>query len=62
MSRLLLLAVVAAMLAACSEGGYYGYGYAVNERPTLAQLAYTASNADNWFHTGARAALAGEAQ
>jgi len=39
MSRVMLLALLAATLAACSEAGPYGYGYAVNGRPSLAQLA-----------------------
>ena len=39
MSRLILLLSIAATLAACSEAGPYGYGYAVNDRPSLAQLS-----------------------
>ena len=39
MSRLVLLFLTAAVLAACSNAdGPYGYGYAANERPSLAQL------------------------
>ena len=39
MSRLVLLFLTATALASCSNAdGPYGYGYAVNERPSLAQL------------------------
>lgn len=54
MSRWLTLAFVAASLgvalAACSDGdNYYGYGYAANERPSLAQLGLANADADNSF-------------
>jgi hypothetical protein len=52
MPRLILLALLAVMLAACSEAGPYGYGYAVNERPSLAQLSATPRDSDNPFRTG----------
>lgn len=49
MPRLLLLAALSILLAACDS--YYGGapGYAVNGRPTLAQLALAPSNHDNPF-------------
>jgi len=49
MPRLLLLAVLAATLAACSAAGPYGYGYAVNERPSLSQLSAAPGDPDNPF-------------
>ncbi|HLI21278.1 MAG TPA: hypothetical protein VKV32_09200 [Stellaceae bacterium] len=49
MVRLFLFALTAAALAACTLGGPYGYGYAVNERPSLAQLGVSASDAANAF-------------
>jgi hypothetical protein len=39
MPRLILLVLLTATLAACSEAGPYGYGYAVNDRPSLSQLS-----------------------
>ena len=56
MSRLILLALLAATLAACSEAGPYGYGYAVNGRPSLSQLTATPSDPGNPFHTRTQAA------
>jgi hypothetical protein len=53
MSRVILLLSIVAMLAACSEAGPYGYGYAVNERPSLAQLSGLPDNSANSFSTGA---------
>ena len=38
MSRLILLVLLTATLTACSQAGPYGYGYAVNGRPSLSQL------------------------
>ncbi len=52
MSRLILLVLLTASLAACSEAGPYGYGYAVNERPSLKQLSITDENSDNPFRPG----------
>lgn len=54
MSRWLTLALLAASLgaalAACStDEDYYGYGYAVNERPSLAQLGVRNADPDNSF-------------
>jgi hypothetical protein len=49
MMRWLILALLAAALADCSEAGPYGYGYAVNDRPSLAQLGIRPGNADNPF-------------
>ena len=45
MSRLVILALSALALAACSEAGPYGYGYAVNERPSLGQLGAASGEA-----------------
>ena len=53
MSRVILLALLATTLAACSDAGPYGYGYAVNGRPSLAQLSAVPGDADNPFHSGA---------
>ena len=48
MSRLLLLAIVAATLAACNNrDGPYGYGYAVNGRPSLSQLSAVAGGSNS---------------
>ena len=58
MLRLLLLGVLATSLAACSEAGPYGYGYAVNERPSLAQLGLAPNDADNVFGPRSQTALA----
>ena len=58
MSRLILFALLAASLAACSEAGPYGYGYAVNERPCLARLGLAPSDADNAFGPSTQTALA----
>jgi hypothetical protein len=52
MSRFILLALLTATLAACSEAGPYGYGYAVNERPSLKQLSITDQDSDNPFRPG----------
>jgi hypothetical protein len=38
MFRLILFALIAATLAACSAAGPGGYGYAANDRPSLRQL------------------------
>jgi len=55
MSRVLLLVLTAATLAACSEAGPYGYGYAVNGRPSLSQLSAAPGDTDNPFRTEAQA-------
>ncbi|HEY3919992.1 MAG TPA: hypothetical protein VGL83_19530 [Stellaceae bacterium] len=49
MARLMLLAALSVLLAACDS--YYGGapGYAVNERPTLAQLGFDTGDRDNSF-------------
>jgi hypothetical protein len=47
MSRAILFILLAAALAACSEAGPYGYGYAVNGRPSLEQLGYAAGGDGN---------------
>jgi len=52
MSRLILLALLTATLAACSEAGPGGYGYAVNGRPSLQQLSITLDNRNNPFEPG----------
>jgi hypothetical protein len=52
MSRLVLLVLLTATLAACSEAGPYGYGYAVNDRPSLKQLSITDDSSDNPFRPG----------
>ena len=63
MSRVILLALLAAALAACSEAGPYGYGYAVNGRPSLSQLAPARSDTGNPFRPGAQtASAAGDTQ
>jgi len=49
MPRLILLAILAATLAACSAAGPYGYGYAANERPSLSQLSAVPGDPDNPF-------------
>jgi hypothetical protein len=51
MSRLILFALLAATLAACSEAGPYGYGYAVNGRLSLSQLSAGPSDPGTPFHT-----------
>jgi hypothetical protein len=53
MSRVILLVLTAATLAACSEAGPYGYGYAVNGRQSLWQLSATPGDTDNSFRTDA---------
>lgn len=53
MSRLLLVALIASTLAACSEAGPGGYGYAANQRPTLSQLGLVAGDAGNPFRSAA---------
>jgi hypothetical protein len=53
MSRLVLFALLAATLAACSEAGPYGYGYAVNGRQSLSQLSAMPGDTDNSFRAGA---------
>jgi predicted small lipoprotein YifL len=58
MSRLILLALLTATLAACSQAGPYGYGYAVNGRPSLSQLTAVPDDSDNSFRTGAQTASA----
>ncbi|HXR86396.1 MAG TPA: hypothetical protein VN728_05480 [Stellaceae bacterium] len=57
MSRVILLALLAATLAACSEAGPYGYGYAVNGRPSLTQLSVTPPDSANPFHSRAAVAV-----
>ena len=47
MSRVILLVLLAATLGACSEAGPYGYGYAVNGRPSLAQLSAAPGDPDD---------------
>jgi hypothetical protein len=43
-------ALLVSALAGCSNAdGPYGYGYAVNERPSLAQLALGPADRDNSF-------------
>ena len=49
MPRLILLVLLTATLAACSGAGPYGYGYAVNERPSLTQLSAVPGDPDNPF-------------
>ena len=45
MVRWLILAIAGCVLASCSNAdGPYGYGYAVNERPSLAQLGLGSSD------------------
>lgn len=56
MSRLILLVLTAVTLAACSEAGPYGYGYAVNGRQSLSQLSAVPGDADNPFRTTVPAA------
>ncbi|HEY1505600.1 MAG TPA: hypothetical protein VGF92_14930 [Stellaceae bacterium] len=46
MARLIVLALLVAALAACSEAGPRGYGYAANERPSLVQLGFASGGAD----------------
>jgi hypothetical protein len=58
MPRLILLVLLTVMLAACSAAGPYGYGYAVNERPSLAQLSAARGDPDNPFRTGEQTAAA----
>lgn len=53
--RAVLAASLGAALAACSDGNYYGYGYAVNERPSLAQLGIASADPDNSFGPAAAA-------
>ena len=63
MSRSILLLSVAATLAACSEAGPYGYGYAVNDRPSLAQLSGIGPDSSaNSFRTGAKVTAAADAR
>jgi hypothetical protein len=52
MTRLVLIVGVAALLAGCDS--YYGGapGYAVNERPTLNQLAGSAFDEDGSYLNG----------
>jgi len=47
MPRLILLVLLTATLAACSEAGPYGYGYAVNGRLSLSQLSGVSGDPDN---------------
>jgi hypothetical protein len=49
MPRLILLVLLTATLAACSEAGPYGYGYAVNGRLSLSQLSGVPGDPDNPF-------------
>jgi hypothetical protein len=56
MPRLVILVLAVASLAACSDAGPGGYGYAANERPTLKQLSITRDDANNPFHAGTPAA------
>ena len=60
MPRLILLLLLTATLAACSEAGPYGYGYAVNGRPSLSDLSAASGDPDNLFRADIRpvAALA----
>jgi len=58
MSRLILVVLLTATLAACSQAGPYGYGYAVNGRPSLTQLSATPDDSANSFRTGAQTASA----
>lgn len=58
MSRFLILALAIATLVSCSEAGPYGYGYAVNERPSLAQLGVRSVDTDNAFGAHTQTALA----
>ena len=58
MSRLILLALPAAALAACSEAGPYAYGYAVNGRPSLSQPSASPGDLGNPFRTSAYTASA----
>lgn len=58
MSRLILFALLTATLAACSEAGPYGYGYAVNGRQSLSQLSAVPGHIDNPFRTGSQTASA----
>jgi len=58
MSRVFLLALLAATLAACSAAGPYGYGYAVNGRPSLAQLSAAPIDSDNSFRAAEPTLLA----
>jgi hypothetical protein len=63
MSRVILLSLLAATLASCSEAGPYGYGYAVNGRPSLTQLSAVPRDSDNPFRrAGPAVPLAGEAK
>jgi hypothetical protein len=56
MPRLILLILLTATLAACSEAGPGGYGYAANERPSLRQLSITLDDGDNPFRADPQAA------
>jgi hypothetical protein len=56
MPRLIPLILLTATLAACSEAGPGGYGYAVNERPSLKQLSITLDDGNNPFRAGSAAA------
>jgi hypothetical protein len=53
MSRAILFALLGAALAACSSAEPYGYGYAVHDRPSLAQLSAVPGGSDNPFRSGA---------
>ena len=49
MPRLILLLLLTATLAACSDSGPRGYGYAVNGRLSLSQLSTGPDDPDNPF-------------
>jgi hypothetical protein len=49
MPRLILLVLLTATLAACSEAGPYGYGYAVNGRLSLSQFSGVPGDPDKPF-------------
>lgn len=51
MWRTVVFLPLLSLLAACSAAGPGGYGYAVNERPSLAQLGLRPSDSDNSFRT-----------
>lgn len=46
MWRTVVFLSLLALLAACSAAGPGGYGYAVNERPSLAQLGLRPSDSE----------------
>ncbi len=56
MMRWAILVLATASLAACSEAGPGGYGYAANERPTLSQLSITLDDQSSPFRAGTRTA------